>query len=415
LQIYSFIFIYNHSPSFFCLFSYLCGAIQAVCYLNFKKIYPAQSVMKPTSSRPDLAADLGAWYDRHSRDLPWRCTRDPYLIWLSEIILQQTRVAQGRDYYLRFAAAYPTVADLAAAPADEVMKLWQGLGYYSRARNLMAAARQVMEEFGGRFPATARDLARLKGVGPYTAAAIASFAFDEPVAVVDGNVYRVLARLFDVETPIDSTAGARLFRALADDLLDRAHPARHNQAMMEMGALQCTPSAPDCTTCPVADRCAALAAGTVALRPVKQQRLKVRTRFLHYFIIEHDGQFFVHRREEGDIWAGLYEFVLAERDASTPVEALLEDLLTPEALSAVTRVTPILLQEKQRLTHQLLQADAYLVSTARLLSPRDFRSELPQYFTVSARNWLNFAVPKLISTINQQLFTQISCTDAPKL
>jgi A/G-specific adenine glycosylase len=370
--------------------------------------------MTSVSSRPDLTADLGAWYDLHRRDLPWRRTRDPYLIYLSEIILQQTRVAQGYDYYLRFARSYPTVADLATAPADEVMKLWQGLGYYSRARNLMAAARQVMEEFGGTFPTTAHDLARLKGVGPYTAAAIASLAYDEPVAVVDGNVYRVLARLFDVDTPIDTPAGVRLFRALADDLLDRAHPARHNQAMMEMGALQCTPTTPDCTTCPVADRCAALMNDTVDLRPVKQQRLKVRTRFLHYFIIEHEGNFLIHRREEGDIWAGLYEFVLAERDAPTPVETLLAELLTPEAQSAVTRVTPLLLHEKQRLTHQLLQADSYVVSTARPLTTSDLTVKAADYFTVSARNWLNFAVPKLISTLNGKLFAHLSCIDAPK-
>lgn len=360
--------------------------------------------MPVTPLDPRPAALLGAWYDRNRRSLPWRETRDPYLIWLSEIILQQTRVVQGMDYYLRFARRYPTVQDLAAAPADEVMKLWEGLGYYSRARNLMAAARQVVEEWGGEFPRTAHDLGRLRGVGPYTAAAIASFAYDEPVAVVDGNVYRVLARLYDVDTPIDSTRGAKEFRALAEALLDRTHPARHNQAMMEFGALHCTPTSPRCTECPLADFCQAYAAGTVELRPVKQQRVKVRTRFLHYIIIEHDGKFLVHRREEGDIWAGLYEFVLVEREQPTPVEQLLDELFTSLARTTITRVTPLLLQERHRLTHQLLVADFYLVHTSRALTVSDLTIKDDGYFSVSAENWLNLAVPKLILKVNPKLF-----------
>jgi A/G-specific adenine glycosylase len=359
--------------------------------------------MTRSSSHPAITAALGQWYDLHRRSLPWRDTRNPYLIWLSEIILQQTRVAQGYDYYVRFARQYPTVADLAAAPADEVMKLWQGLGYYSRARNLMAAARQVVEEWGGSFPTTARDLAKLRGVGPYTAAAIASFAFDEPVAVVDGNVYRVLSRLFDIDTPIDSTAGIKLFKALADDLLDPAHPARHNQAMMEMGALQCTPTSPQCATCPVGEVCAARLNGTVEARPVKQQRVKVRTRFLHYIIIAHNDEFLAHRREEGDIWMGLYEFALVEHDHSVTPDELLEEVLTPEAQKCVTQVTPILLQEKHRLTHQLLIADFYLVELFRPVTPADLAINADGFFVTSAPKWLNFAVPKLILTANDKL------------
>jgi A/G-specific adenine glycosylase len=370
--------------------------------------------MTPTASRPDISSALGLWYDAHRRPLPWRQTRDPYLIWLSEIILQQTRVAQGHDYYLRFARRYPTVQALAAAPADEVMKLWQGLGYYSRARNLMAAARQVVDEWGGTFPTTARDLGRLRGVGPYTAAAIASFAYGEPVAVVDGNVYRVLARLFDVDTPIDSTAGVKLFKALADELLDPAQPARHNQAMMELGALQCTPSAPDCSACPLGDLCAARANGTVELRPIKQQRVKVRTRFLHYFIIWHAGELLVHRREEGDIWAGLYEFALVEREAETPLDQLIAATFSASARGSIARVTPLLLQEKQRLTHQLLLADFYLVETDRPLEANELQIKDTNFTRVSAQNWLNFAVPKLISTANAQLFAKISCSDTEK-
>ena len=225
------------------------------------------------------------WYAREGRDLPWRRTRDPYCIWLSEVILQQTRVAQGMEYYLRFTERFPDVASLAAAPVDEVLKLWQGLGYYSRARNLHAAARQVVECFGGRFPVALDEVRSLRGVGDYTAAAICSAAYDAPCAVVDGNVYRVLARLFDLDAPIDSTAGKRSFAELAQSQLDTAHPGRYNQAIMDFGALQCTPSSPRCEACPLAGRCLALAAGTVAARPVKQSKTKVRDRWFNYLHI----------------------------------------------------------------------------------------------------------------------------------
>ena len=222
------------------------------------------------------------WYAREGRDLPWRRTRDPYRIWLSEVILQQTRVAQGTEYYLRFTERFPDVASLAAAPEDEVLKLWQGLGYYSRARNLHAAARQVVERFGGRFPVALEEVRSLRGVGDYTAAAICSAAYDAPCAVVDGNVYRVLARLFDLDAPIDSTAGKRAFAELAQSQLDTAHPGRYNQAIMDFGALRCTPSSPRCEVCPLAGQCLALAAGTVAARPVKQGKTRVRDRWFNY-------------------------------------------------------------------------------------------------------------------------------------
>ena len=206
------------------------------------------------------------WYARHGRDLPWRRTRDPYRIWLSEVILQQTRVAQGMDYYLRFTERFPDVGSLAAAPEDEVLKLWQGLGYYSRARNLHAAARQVAERFGGVFPRSYDEVRSLRGVGDYTAAAVCSAAYDAPCAVLDGNVFRVLARLFDIDLPIDSTAGKRTFAELAQMQLDKRCPGRYNQAVMDFGALQCTPAQPGCADCPLASRCLALAAGTVAER-----------------------------------------------------------------------------------------------------------------------------------------------------
>ena len=238
------------------------------------------------------------WYAREGRDLPWRRTRDPYRIWLSEVILQQTRVAQGTEYYLRFTERFPDVASLAAAPEDEVLKLWQGLGYYSRARNLHAAARQVVERFGGRFPVALEEVRSLRGVGDYTAAAICSAAYDAPCAVVDGNVYRVLARLFDLDAPIDSTAGKRAFAELAQSQLDTAHPGRYNQAIMDFGALRCTPSSPRCEACPLAGRCLALAAGTVAARPVKQGKTRVRDRWFNYLHVSSGDRTLLRRRNE---------------------------------------------------------------------------------------------------------------------
>ena len=259
-----------------------------------------------------IGATLIAWYEEHGRDLPWRQTRDAYRIWLSEVILQQTRVEQGLSYYLRFTEHFPTIDRLAEASEDEVLKLWQGLGYYSRARNLHAAARQVVTEFNGQFPTTYEAIRSLRGVGDYTAAAIASMSYDLPHAVVDGNVYRVLSRLLDIETPIDSTVGKRTFAALAEELLDKEHPATYNQAIMDFGATHCTPQNPACTTCPLADRCLALANNTVGSRPVKQGRTKVRDRYFHYLHLTSQGHTLLRRRGEGDIWQGLYEFPLME-------------------------------------------------------------------------------------------------------
>ena len=227
----------------------------------------------------EIADKLIDWYGVNGRNLPWRRTRDPYRIWLSEVILQQTRIAQVIVHPLRFVARFPDVGALAAADEDEVLKLWQGLGYSSRARNLHAAARQVVERYGGRFPAAYADVRSLKGVGDYTAAAVCSIAYDAPCAVVDGNVYRVLSRLFDLDLAIDTAEGRKAFAALADEQLDRRRPARYNQAIMDFGALQCTPANPSCNDCPLRDECLSLAAGTVAERPVKAGRTRIRPRY----------------------------------------------------------------------------------------------------------------------------------------
>jgi len=330
------------------------------------------------------------WYAREGRDLPWRRTRDPYRIWLSEVILQQTRVAQGTEYYLRFTERFPDVASLAAAPEDEVLKLWQGLGYYSRARNLHAAARQVVERFGGRFPVALEEVRSLRGVGDYTAAAICSAAYDAPCAVVDGNVYRVLARLFDLDAPIDSTAGKRAFAELAQSQLDTAHPGRYNQAIMDFGALRCTPSSPRCEVCPLAGQCLALAAGTVAARPVKQGKTRVRDRWFNYLHVSSGDRTLLRRREGRDIWQGLYEFPLIETEGPAELPELVRlpqfRELLGDAPWHLVRSIPL---PKHQLSHQTLHAVVHRIETLSL-TPAAAAMAVP---TVALGD---YAVPRLI-------------------
>jgi A/G-specific adenine glycosylase len=257
---------------------------------------------------------LVPWYREHARPLPWRRNTDPYPVWLSEVILQQTRVEQGTAYWQRFMERFPDVAQLAAASEDDVLRLWQGLGYYSRARNLLAAAQQVLNDHGGRFPSTHSGLLGLKGVGDYTAAAIASICFDQPYPVVDGNVFRVLSRVFGIATPIDSTEGRKEFRTLAGTLIDQDAPGDHNQAVMELGATICTPVRPHCAKCPLSDRCIALAQGRIDALPVKAGRVKVRERHFNYLHVEVGGGLYMQQRGPGDIWQGLWELPLIETD-----------------------------------------------------------------------------------------------------
>ncbi len=273
-----------------------------------------------------LRQALQDWYKIHHRDLPWRHTQDPYLIWLSEIILQQTRVDQGLPYYHKFSGAFPTVQDLAGASQQEVLNLWQGLGYYSRGRNLHATAQQIVDDYNGVFPDSYEGLLKLKGVGPYTAAAIASFAYNQPHAVLDGNVFRVLSRYFGIDLAINSTEGKRVFEALADELLDGHHPALHNQAMMEFGALQCKPVSPNCAVCPVQASCMALLSNKVAQLPIKIKKVKVRKRYFVYQILANaQNELAFQRRDPKDIWEGLYEFPLIEFDNPETMLAYLED------------------------------------------------------------------------------------------
>lgn len=390
----------------------------------------------------DISTKIGRWYDENKRNLPWRDTKDAYRIWLSEIILQQTRVAQGLDYYQRFVERFPTVRELAQASQDEVLKLWQGLGYYSRARNLHAAAQQVCfnEELGVRnyknsslltpsFPTRYADLIKLKGVGPYTAAAIASFSSDEKVAVVDGNVYRVLSRLFDIDTPIDSTQGQKDFLALATQLLPEKHPGHHNQAMMELGALCCTPTSPQCEACPVADHCLALANHTIGQRPVKAGKVKVRERHLHYLIYIYKDMLWVHQRGEGDIWTGLWEYVMSEElgvRSSQPLgraflcswredEALAEGLKSeeytslakhnnnPDSKQFLTPNSSFLI--KHQLTHQTLFADFQVipVQTKEEAAALDEKLQPMGYKRVTWMEWQELAVPRLIDEANRRI------------
>ncbi len=264
----------------------------------------------------EIQIKLQTWYKENKRELPWRQTTNPYKIWLSEIILQQTRVKQGYQYYLNFLEKFPTIQSLANADEQEVLKQWQGLGYYTRARNLHKTAQIITEKFNGTFPNQYADILSLAGIGEYTAAAISSFAFQLPHAVLDGNVYRFLSRLFADETPIQTSAGKKQFNQYASLLLDKKNPDIHNQAIMEMGALQCTPTSPNCPKCPIDTHCKAFEVGKVELLPVKTKKIKQRKRYFNYLFILDNEKTFIQKREKKDIWQNLYELPLIESNKS---------------------------------------------------------------------------------------------------
>ena len=263
-----------------------------------------------------MSSALVTWYLQHKRDLPWRHTREPYAIWLSEVILQQTRVNQGMDYYHRFLALFPTVFDLASATEDEVLKAWQGLGYYSRARNLHATAKRVAYEMGGVFPRTAAEMKTLKGVGDYTAAAIASFCYDECVPVLDGNVQRVVSRILAMEEPVDKPVGRAVINKVLNEWIDPQNAALFNQAIMEFGALQCTPQKPNCEICPLKAACLAFAGGRQTDFPMKASKTKVSDLWMYYVVAVHDGSVLVRHRQHSGIWKGLYDFPSIDSDVA---------------------------------------------------------------------------------------------------
>lgn len=303
----------------------------------------------------DFSKRLMVWYQVNGRELPWRQTTDPYQIWISEIILQQTQVKQGMDYYHRFIRRFPNVQALASASEEEVLRLWQGLGYYSRARNLHAAAKTVVTEYNGQFPDQYETIIQLKGIGPYTAAAVASFAYNLQHAVVDGNVYRFLSRLFGIDFPIDSTAGKKHFHNLAQQLLNKEEPGMHNQAVMEMGALQCKPVNPDCSVCPFVDDCVAFTTGKVQMFPVKEKKIRQRHRYFSYLFILDKDQLVIQKREGSDIWQNLYELPLIESDKPLSLKQL--------KIRMADRAGHVkLLDEKKHiLSHQVIHTRFYLV------------------------------------------------------
>ncbi len=340
----------------------------------------------------DKFADiLIEWYGRHGRDLPWRHTKDPYRIWVSEIILQQTRVVQGYEYYCRFIKRFPDVGTLAEASEDEVMKYWQGLGYYSRARNLYAAAKSIRMQGG--FPVGYDEVRALKGVGDYTAAAICSFAYDMPYAVVDGNVYRVLSRWMGIEEPVDTAKGKKLFAALAGELLDRQRPALYNQAIMDFGALQCVPSSPDCMACPLADTCVAFRTGKAGVLPCKRHKTKVSARYFIYLYVHTEcGYTFVRKREKEDIWQNLYEIPLLEGERTVGEEELFR---LPEFAEMFGRTIPVRVRlvrknERHVLSHRVIYADFYEV-----IVPDD--AALPGYLRIRKDDLYKFPVSRLLS------------------
>ncbi len=344
------------------------------------------------------------WYRINHRVLPWRATRDPYRIWISEIILQQTRVAQGLDYFNRFTDRFPDIISLANASDDEVMKLWQGLGYYSRARNLHETARTIRDRYNGAFPTDYTAVRALKGIGDYTAAAIVSFAWNQPYAVVDGNVYRVLSRLFAIDTPIDTTQGKRLFAELAQELLYRSEPGLYNQAIMELGALQCLPQHPECATCPLADHCEALRLKKADELPVKQKHITTTTRYLHYFYFLYKGETWIHKRTGRDIWKGLYEFPLIETSEPTEWPELVKSETFRKWMgiqSSTLTIEASVADLKHVLSHQVLHAALYRIRLSDPVALSDY------FLPVRTEELDSFAFARLTERLLEETHTDI--------
>lgn len=336
-----------------------------------------------------ISKSLIKWYEANKRELPWRDISDPYRIWISEIILQQTRVNQGLSYYLRFIERFPDVKTLAIANEDEVLKYWQGLGYYSRARNLHKTAQIIAENYKGKFPDSYTDIVQLKGIGAYTAAAVCSFAYNQSYAVVDGNVYRVLSRLFAIETPIDSNKAKKEFSELATNMLDKSKPGIHNQAIMEFGALQCVPVQPDCNACPFQKTCKAYKLDLVEKLPIKASKTKVRERFFNYFLIQYQTKIYIQKRTEKDIWQNLYELPLIESNKLfEPEEIGTNDFLTNIENIEISSTTSTF---KHILSHQRIFARFFSVTVS------DKNNYLNQLIEINCNEIDNYAVSRLTS------------------
>lgn len=330
-----------------------------------------------------LSQQLIEWYKTHARDLPWRHTYNPFYIWVSEIILQQTQVKQGYDYYLRFIEAFPTVEALYKASSDALMKQWQGLGYYSRARNMHKAAKQIMEEYKGHFPNTYSDLLKLSGVGPYTASAIASFAYGLPYPVLDGNVYRFLSRYFAIQMPINESASYAHYIKVAEQIMDKEQAALHNQAIMEFGALHCKVQSPDCANCVLNGSCSAYAKDMVTQLPIKIKKVKVKKRYLHFFYLHYNGSFVIEKRTAKGIWQDLYQLPM--------VETKYDNIATPPKEYIIKKNEPVQMVQEcvHLLTHQRLVIRFYVAALAQ--SDKAFSARF-----CATNDWQNFAFPKPI-------------------
>jgi len=340
-----------------------------------------------------FSEEIIGWYHQNKRDLPWRKTTDPYQIWLSEIILQQTRVDQGLAYFNKFIENYPTIDLLANASEKEVLNHWQGLGYYSRARNLHFTAKLIVDEYKGVFPTTYKDVLSLKGVGEYTAAAITSFAYGLTYPVIDGNVYRVLSRIFGVETPIDSTLGKKEFKALANELIDSKRPADYNQAIMEFGALQCKPKLPKCEDCPLRLSCFALKNDLIAELPKKEKKIKQRNRFFNYTVIIDEDSIYLKERTEKDIWIGLYDFPLIETEKQLNSFKTIKDSFKNIGLDLIDKS----IEYKHILSHQKIYATFWLVNAKN-------NNYFDANFTkIPLKEINNYPVPKLIDNYLQSI------------
>lgn len=336
------------------------------------------------------------WYLQNKRDLPWRGTTNPYFIWLSEIMLQQTRVAQGLPYYEKFVGAFPTVEDLANAPEERILKLWQGLGYYSRARNLHFTAKYVSQELKGVFPDSYKELVKLKGVGDYTASAIASICFDEPAAVVDGNVYRVLGRFFGIETPINSTPGIKEFKSLAQQLMDPSQPGTYNQAIMEFGARHCVPQNPNCGKCIFNDKCVALAQDKVRVLPVKLKKTKIRKRYFNYIVAHSEDQkTILQQRTEKGIWQQLYEFPLIETETEISITDL-KKLQKYKELSKSLKIESLLLYNESSVIHKLSHQHLHTRFWVAAISEAPVNIDSVKEKGVAIAKVKDYAVPVLI-------------------
>ena len=340
-----------------------------------------------------VSQKLIRWYQANKRDLPWRHTKNAYHIWLSEIIMQQTQVVQGLSYYNKFVERYNNVSELALAHEDEVMRLWQGLGYYSRARNLHAAAKHIHTQFKGQFPDNYPAIRALKGVGDYTAAAIASFAYDLPHAVVDGNVYRLLSRLYGIATPINSTKGKKEFQLLADELLDVKRAALHNSAMMEFGALHCRPQNPACETCVLQEHCYAYQHKTVQQFPVKEKTIQTKERFLNYIVLIYKGQVYIRKRTAKDIWQNLYEFLLIETADRGSEERILNNAML-KSLKGTYTLQHVSKEYKHILSHQTLYARFFVLKLRKKANVKELQ-------LVSLADLGNYGLPRLLDKFLQ--------------